>query len=110
MGALPIKYDLNFELIDLSTQKTLGTFKARTIRDRSSSVGSISGNIQSGAYSYSIATPKNIGFTAAGAQQVVDLENNITYTIVTVRGLTHTQVGRSYCAARRNKEIILELE
>lgn len=110
MGALPIKYDLRFKLIDISTQKELGRFKARTIRDKTASAGSISGNIQSGSYSYSIATANNIGFTAAGTQQVEDLENNIVYTIVSVRGLTHMQVGRSFCAARRNKEIILELE
>ncbi|MGN0807977.1 MAG: hypothetical protein ACI4MN_05995 [Candidatus Coproplasma sp.] len=92
------------------TRKPLGTFKARTIKDREVRSGAISGNIMSGSYSYTIATAKNIGFGAAGSQQVIDLENNVTYTIVAVRGLTHTQVGRSFCSARRNKEIILELE
>jgi len=107
---LPIKYGLVFSLKDLSTRKELGTFKARVIRDRSANFGSISGNIQSGGNSYSVATPKNIGFNGAGTQQVTDLGTGVSYIITSVRGLTHTQVGRTYSRARQLKEIILELE
>lgn len=109
MNRLPVKYPLRFHLVDAETQKTLGEFKARNIRDRQWNANFEGGNIASGGHSMSIATPKNLGFVPY-QQQVVDLDFGFTYMIVQARILMHETVGRSYCRAAMLKEVVLELE
>ena len=50
--ALPVKYDMNCVLIDLNTQKELGTFKARRVRERRVDAAFEAGNIASGGQTF----------------------------------------------------------
>ena len=45
---LPIKYDMNCVLVDLDTQKEIGNFKARRIREKRVDAAFEAGNIASG--------------------------------------------------------------
>lgn len=105
--ALPVKYELKCMLVDLDTQKKIGEFKARVVRDRRATASFEGGNIASGGQSFSVATPDLLQFEPYEQQVVVD---GYTYIIVAYQPLTHMRVGRGYSERSRTKELILELE
>lgn len=105
--ALPIKYDMDCVLVDLNTQKELGRFKARRIREKRVDAAFEAGSIASGGQTFAIATNKILDFLPF-AQQVIC--EGLVYMIVAYQPLTHTQAGRTWSKKRENKEIVLELE
>ena len=105
---LPVKYELSCRLLDLKTKKELGKFNARIVREDRKNAAFENGNIASGGQTFTIATPKNLGYKPFAHQ--VEVDGSFVYMIVSYQPLTHTQVGKTYSRARRIKEVILELE
>lgn len=105
--ALPVKYDMNCVLIDLNTQKELGTFKARRVRERRVDAAFEAGNIASGGQTFSIATNQMLDFKPFEQQVICE---GLVYMIVAYQPLTHVQAGRTWSHKRQNKEIVLELQ
>ena len=104
---LPIKYDLKCVLVDFETNEKIDEFKARRIRERRQDASFEGGNIASGGHTFSIATNKILNFKPFEQQVICE---DLKYLLVAYQPLTHTHPGRSYCAKRQQKEIILELQ
>lgn len=104
---LPIKYDMNCVLVDLDTQKEIGNFKARRIREKRVDAAFEAGNIASGGQAFTIATSQNLDYKPF-AQQVIC--EGLVYMIVAYQPLTHMQAGKTWSRKRQIKEIILELQ
>ncbi len=105
--ALPIKYDMDCVLVELETQKTIDTFKARRIREKRIDAAFEAGNIASGGQTFTIATSKILEYKPFAHQVICE---GLVYMIVAYQPLTHMQAGKTWSHKRQNKEIILELQ
>lgn len=102
-----IKYELkNCKLLDMETGKTLLTFDARAVRERSERGGWAGSGIASGSHNYAIATAKQFNFEVGNHAVLIGVNK---YIIVSKHPLTPKTLGEQF-AKQRAMETFLELE